>query len=330
VSGRPLVIINPASAGGSTRAAWPGIASDLARHFGPFDCGFTTAQGDGRLLAIKAAAEGRKFLIACGGDGTVSEVANGIIESGKDVELGVLPSGTGGDFRRSIEMPTRPADAALRLKEGHTRRMDVGRVTFINRKGEHESRYFLGVASFGISGEVIERVKRKASNWTAALPGNWLGGKATFARAMLETTLSAAPKSVDIEIDGSTPRRIKVVNFCVANARYFGGGMKIAPDAGLDDGLFDVVEIGDLSALQILANSPKLYTGTHLNLQQVRHGKARSVKAWATNREEPITIEVDGELPGTLPASFEILPSAIRVRCGFASSVQIGSRITVP
>src|SRR5918912_3105929 len=140
----PLVIVNPASAGNSTRESWPAMASDLATHFGAFNCAFTEKAGDGRLLAARAAKEGRRLIIACGGDGTISEVANGILESGCKVELGILPSGTGGDFRRSLNIPARAADAARSLRNGRTREMDVGRATYLNHTGAEETRHFLG------------------------------------------------------------------------------------------------------------------------------------------------------------------------------------------
>ncbi|HEX9917563.1 MAG TPA: acylglycerol kinase family protein, partial [Pyrinomonadaceae bacterium] len=99
-SSLPLVIVNPASAGGATGRAWPRLASDLRAHFGAFNCTFTERAGDAAVIARREARAGRNLIIACGGDGTISEVANGILESGADAELGMLPSGTGGDFRR--------------------------------------------------------------------------------------------------------------------------------------------------------------------------------------------------------------------------------------
>jgi YegS/Rv2252/BmrU family lipid kinase len=315
MTARPLVIVNPASAGGKTNEIWTRIASELVRNFGPFDCCFTDAPGDAQRLAFEAANAGRGLIVACGGDGTISEVANGIITSGIDVELGVLPSGTGGDFRRSLEISSRTAEAARVLKEGKRRRMDVGRVAYIGKSGKEESRYFVGVASFGMSGEIIERVKKEESPWLAALPGRWLGGKAAFARAMLETTLSSAPREVVVTIDQSGGRVVKVVNFCVANAKFFGGGMKVAPNAAIDDGYFDVIEIGDLSSLKIFLNSPRLYAGAHLSMDEVVHQNARTVTAHAFNPSEAIPLEVDGELPGHLPARFEIVPSALSIRC---------------
>src|SRR3989442_2706844 len=124
----PLVIVNPASADGATRTAWPKIASDLRRHFGPFSVAMTEAPGQGRRLAAEAAKQGTKLIIACGGDGTISEVANGILESNKEAELGILPSGTGGDFRRTLRLPAKAAAAARALRDGRTRLIDAGRV----------------------------------------------------------------------------------------------------------------------------------------------------------------------------------------------------------
>src|SRR5687767_9944899 len=121
----PLIIVNPKSAAGSTREKWSGIASDLRSHFGPFSVAFTKGPGDGIDLARRAADSGRQFIIACGGDGTINEIANGILLSGKDIELGVFPSGTGGDFRRSINMPNGAREAARALRNGMTEKIDV-------------------------------------------------------------------------------------------------------------------------------------------------------------------------------------------------------------
>jgi diacylglycerol kinase (ATP) len=313
----PLVIVNPASAGGRTARQWPAQAHALATHFGPFNCAFTSRAGEAAMIAEREARAGsRTFLIACGGDGTVSEVANGILSSGaKQVELGILPSGTGGDFRRTLRIPTSIREAARALRTGKTRTIDVGRVHYINHAGEADSRYFLGVSSCGLSGKVIERVKKEKSAWLPALRTRGLGGKLSFAVATLQTTLASANTDLRIALDNKPERRLRVANFCVANARYFGGGMKIAPDARLNDGQFDIVTIGDLSSLDILANGYRLYTGTHLNIEQVYHAHARRVTIHPAGSGAKVALEIDGELPGHLPATFEILPAALRVRC---------------
>src|SRR5687768_17317358 len=169
----PIVIVNPSSAGGSTGETWPQIASDLRAQFGPFRVLFTKERGDAAALAGGAARDGAKLIIACGGDGTISEVANGILSAGKDVELGILPSGTGGDFRRTLDIPAQSRAAARVLRTGQTRRIDVGRVSFVDHDGGEAMRYFLGVASCGMSTKVIERVKAGAPDWLPVNTPKW-------------------------------------------------------------------------------------------------------------------------------------------------------------
>jgi YegS/Rv2252/BmrU family lipid kinase len=310
----PLVIINPESAGGATRAAWPKIASELAARLGPFTPKFTSEPGQGIELAANAARKGTKLIIACGGDGTISEVANGILSVDSDSELGILPSGTGGDFRKTIGIPTRSADAAKILRTGQTRLIDVGKITFTNDDGEPESRYFLGVASFGMSADVIARVKEGGPDWLPAKGPRWLTGRVTFGAAMLQTAVKTSATRVVVQLDDEPALHMTVANLCVANARYFGGGMKIAPNAKLADGKFDVVSIGDLGAARILTNAPRLYLGAHLSMADVGHALASRVVARAADHQL-VEIEVDGEISGQLPATFQILPRALRVRC---------------
>jgi len=311
----PVVIINPESGGGATRDAWPKIASDLARHVGAFIPVFTTGGGQGVELAAEAARKGAKLIVACGGDGTVSEVANGILSAGTDAELGILPSGTGGDFRRTIGIPTRSSDAARILCDGRTRQIDVGKVIFKSEAGGSESRYFVGVASFGMSAKVIGRVKETGPSWLPVKAPKWLSGRVKFGVAMAETAMKTGATRVVVQLDDDPARHMTVANICIANARYFGGGMKIAPDANLADGKFDVVSIGDLGAARIMANAPRIYLGAHLGMSDVGHVLARKVLARSLDRDEAVQIEIDGELPGFLPATFQIIPRALRIRC---------------
>jgi YegS/Rv2252/BmrU family lipid kinase len=311
----PVVIINPESGGGATRDAWPKIASDLATHFGAFIPVFTSAAGQGIELAVEAARRGVKLIVACGGDGTISEVANGILVAGTDAELGILPSGTGGDFRRTIGIPVRSSDAARILRDGRTRQIDVGKVTFRSEAGEYESRYFVGVASFGMSAEVIGRVKDGGPDWLPARAPKWLSGRVTFGLAMARSSLKTGATRVVVQLDDDPKRHMTVANLCIANARYFGGGMKIAPHAKLGDGKFDVVSIGDLGAARLMANAPRIYLGSHLRMPEVGHVLAKKILARALDKDKHVQIEVDGELPGFLPATFQIIPHALRVRC---------------
>lgn len=307
----PLVIVNPKSAGGSTRDNWAAIASDLRAHFGPYNVAFTKAAGDGQSLARKGAESGRGLIIACGGDGTVNEVANGILESGTNAEFGVMPSGTGGDFRRSLGIPQASRDAARALKNGKTKPVDVGRVTFKNHAGETVSRYFLNVSSFGLAASIIERVKsNKTLEW---VPLGGVRGRASFALSTLQEVVGLDPVTVRVKIDDGEERPLQTVNFCVANARYFGGGMMIAPDAKLDDGRLDLVNIGDIRTAKILLNAYTLYIGSHLDLKEVKSSLVKKIEVSPVGRDE-IHLEIDGELPGRLPAVYEVVPAALRVR----------------
>jgi YegS/Rv2252/BmrU family lipid kinase len=294
-----VVIVNPASAKGSTAEAWPQIASDLRSQFGSFRALFTKRRGDAATLANEAARKGEEFIIACGGDGTISEVANGILSSGKDAELGVLPSGTGGDFRRTLEIPSRSRDAAKILRTGRTVRIDVGRVSYTDAAGSDATCYFVGVASCGMSTKVIERVKTD---------------NVSFASALMKTAMRNEPTRLVIQLDDAHERHLVVSNLCIANARYFGGGMRIAPDAKLTDGKFDIISVGDLSAWKIFTSAPRVYTGSHLSMSEVSHTLARKISVRPAERDAEVLLEVDGELPGRLPATFQIIPQALRLR----------------
>lgn len=308
----PLVVVNPKSAGGATRENWAEMAADFRAHFGPFQVAFTKRQGDGIEIARRAAETGRRFIIACGGDGTVNEVANGILLSGADAEFGVLPNGTGGDFRRTLGMSNNEREAARDLRTGETRRIDVGRVTYTNHQGEPESRYFLNVASFGLSASINERVKAKGLlKW---LPlGDTVRGKTKFALSTLQEIFDLEYKTVRVKIDGQETRTLNTINFCVCNSRFFGGGMKIAPHAAINDGQLDVVNIGDIKTAKIILRGYTLYTGAHLELPEVKSTLAKRIEV-APAGDEEIHLETDGELPGRLPAVFEVVPGALKVR----------------
>lgn len=308
----PLVIVNPKSAGGATEKKWARTASDLRTNFGPFNVEFTRKHGDGIELAERAANDGRSFIIACGGDGTINEVANGILLSGQDVELGVLPAGTGGDFRRTLGMPLSHADAARILRTGETKLMDVGKVTFQDFQDKTVSRFFLNVSSFGLASAIIRRVK--STTLTNLLPLHSVRGRAGFALSTLREVFGLDPLTIRIRIDDAEEKTLNSINFCVANSRYFGGGMKIAPHAKINDGFLNIINIGDIGTAKILFNAYTLYTGTHLDLREVHDHLARKIEVSAADPTQEIRIETDGELPGKLPAAFEVVPKALRIR----------------
>lgn len=308
----PLVIVNPKSASGATRENWAATASDLRTHFGPFNVEFTRSQGDAVNIAERAAKAGRRFVIACGGDGTVNEVANGILRSGEDVELGILPSGTGGDFRRTLELPESDREIAAVLQSGRTKLIDVGKVTFHDHSGERTCRYFLNVSSAGLSADVIKRVKSaKLFDW---LPLESVRGRTNYLVSALQEVLDLEPSLVRVRFDEGDEHTLQTIAFCVANSRYFGGGIKVAPDALIDDGLLDVINFGDIGTARILANALSIYRGKHHGLAEINGKQAKKIEISAADPSHTIHIETDGELPGRLPAIFEIVPNALKVR----------------
>jgi diacylglycerol kinase (ATP) len=303
----PLIIVNPQSAGGLNQVQWASQANIVRRNFGPFECVFTKSPWDAAKISEEQARKGRKLIVAMGGDGTTSEVANGIVQSGVDVELGILPRGTGGDFRRTLSIPSQLDKAARKLKDANSHQIDLGKVLYVNHEGHEELRYFINTASFGMSGEVARRVNRAEMKW--------LGGKVAYASATLRTSLGFSNPDVSIQLNDQNANRLRIAIVCIANGRYFGGGMKIAPEAKLNDGWLDVITIGALPLAELLTKSYRIYTGTHLKLKEVGFAHARKLVATPIDADEQIMIEVDGETPGRLPATFEIVPGALRIRC---------------
>jgi len=234
------------------------------------------------------------LLVVVGGDGSVNEVVNGT--AGRGIELAVLAQGTGKDFARTHGLPTRFDEAVHVAQAGRVRELDLGRVTF-----DDGERYFANVASLGMSGAVAER----ANSMSKAL-----GGKATFFYALTRVFLEWENTEVTVTFDGGE-RRGKMHDVIVANGVWHGGGMMLAPDARPDDGVFDVVLIGDVSKLDFLTTAPKLYSGRHLGHPKVDVLRGARVDVDAS---VPLPLETDGEVLGTTPARFEIVPHAYRVR----------------
>jgi diacylglycerol kinase (ATP) len=302
----PLIIVNPKSGRGMTERRWASCAASFRDHFGPFDCEFTREPGHAVALAETEALEGRELIVALGGDGTVSEVANGILRSGSQTALGLLPGGTGSDFRRTLNIPANFVEAVKHLRNGEVHFMDAGRLTYVDHDGSERNRFFVNTASFGMSGAVATLANRS---------GKFLGGTLTYATATMRTAIGFEAPEILIEIDDQPAKRIKVMIVCVANGPSFGGGMRIAPDAKLNDGVFDVVIAGDIKALKLLISSHRLYSGTHLSMEKMALIRGRKIRALPAHDGEQILLEVDGETPGRLPATIEILPGALRIRC---------------
>jgi diacylglycerol kinase (ATP) len=238
--------------------------------------------------------------VAVGGDGTVNEIANGIAGV-RGVELAVIPRGTGWDFVRTYGIPRKLEDAIAVALNGRPREIDLGRVGYRSWEGGDGEAYFANIASAGMSGAIAQRANRTSKA---------LGGKVSYFWATLAVFAGWQNSELTVEVDGER-RQSHMHDVVVANGRYFGGGMMICPEAEPDDGMFEVLLIGDLTKWDLLTTLPKTYRGKHLP-----HPKAELLRGSNVfvDAPEPLPIELDGEQPGTTPARFEIVPRALRVR----------------
>ena len=245
--------------------------------------------------------EGAELIVAFGGDGTLNEVVNGVLLAGGRAELASVPLGTGMDFVRTHGIPHDFDTAVRAILEGTTRTIDVGRVSYRTWAGEPAERYFDNVSSAGMSGAVAQR----ANSMSKAF-----GGRVTFFYALVRVFFEWNNTEVTVTLDDET-RRGRMHDVIVANGVWHAGAMKLAPDAKPDDGLFDVVLIGDVNKLDFVTTAPKLYRGTHVHHPKVEVLRSRTV---AVDAPEPLPIELDGEQLGTTPARWEVVPRALRVR----------------
>ena len=299
---RVVFLVNPASSNGSTGKRWPELAHRAAQLGLHGETVFSERPGHLIELAEQAARGGAELVVAVGGDGTLNETVNGVLRAGGSAEVATIPLGTGMDFVRTYEIPNRFEDAVRVALSGATRTIDVGRVSYRTWDGHDAERYVANVGSVGMSAAVAQR----ANGMSKAL-----GGKATFFYALVRVFLEWENTLVRVELANGEQREARMHDVIVANGRWHGGAMLLAPEAQPDDGLFDVVLIGDINKRDFVTTAPKIYKGTYL-----AHPKIELLKASAVTVDAPerLPIELDGEQVGTTPARFEIVPAALRVR----------------
>jgi YegS/Rv2252/BmrU family lipid kinase len=253
--------------------------------------------------------DGATLLVVVGGDGTVHEVVSGLLEGGApaEIELAVLPRGTGKDFVRSLRIPSALGAALGVARDGRPRSVDIGRATFRGWDGSTASAYFANFAGAGISGAIARRANRSSKA---------LGGRISFLAATVAVFATWKSARITIEVDGLR-RSDDMFEVLVMNGDYAAGGMWVTPEAEPDDGRLDVLLIGDVTKLDFVRTFPKIYRGKHLSHPKIDllHGQAVQVDAVPA-----VPIVLDGEQPGTTPARFELVPRALRVRVPSSSS----------
>ncbi len=300
------VIYNPAAAAGRVGRDWPNLSRQLTDIIGDVSFVPTEAAGHGIELAERAVRQGATTVFSLGGDGTHSEVVNGIMRAEADVgaiTLGVLPAGTGGDLARILEPPRDPIEAARYATTVESRPIDIGVADFVDADGRPARRYFLNVASFGIGG-LVDTIVNESSKA--------LGGRVAFFVGTVRALLKYRPATVRLWLDGEDVGEHTIQLVAIGNGRYCGGGMFMAPEAELDDGVFDVAIIRDAPLGQRIAFLRRIYSGTHAELSAVDTYRASEIRAELVG-DAPAWIDLDGEAPGFVPATFSIQPGAIRL-----------------
>jgi diacylglycerol kinase (ATP) len=300
---RTLVIVNPHSGGGAGKRRWRALEPRVREALGTADIEHTRGARDAERLAREAVRAGIERVVVAGGDGTLAEVATGLLRAqlGGYAELAVLPLGTGCDFARTLGVSRDPDAALAVLREGKARRIDVGHARYVGRDGVPADSYFLNAASFGVSGLVVELAQH----------ARWFGGTAAFALATVRALLRYRAARVALRVDGELVLDEPIALVAAANGRHFGAGMRIAPDARLDDGWLEVVSVAGTSGLRLVTKLPKLYRGTHVADPVVRARRGRLVEADAAPGAVPL--ELDGEPVGALPVRIELLPGALSI-----------------
>jgi YegS/Rv2252/BmrU family lipid kinase len=307
---KPFLVVNPRSANGATAKHFDSIANAVRSAVGEHAHAFTERPMHAAEVTRKALSEGCDLVIAVGGDGTINEVVNGFfqpLQPGKEPQpvqagaaLGILPRGTGGDLRRTVGLDDDLWRSAQRLKN-EKKAVDVGRVDFVGPDGQPASRYFMNVGEIGVGARVVE---------IANSSSKMLGGKLTFMLASLRALIGWRDVPCKASFDGGPFEELSVTTLAIANGRYFGGGMMVAPEARLEDGLFHIT-IWKGKTFKDFALGAGLYDGTHVKQPGTQIRTARTVRLEPVGQD--VGIEVDGEGIGRLPATFTVLPGALHL-----------------
>ncbi|MCP5057074.1 MAG: diacylglycerol kinase family lipid kinase [bacterium] len=299
---RTLVIVNPASRSGRTRKNFDALEARLRDALGPLEVDWTQAPRDAERLAREGARAGVGRILVAGGDGTASEVITGVLTAdlAEEVQIGLLPLGTGRDLVRGLGLAMEVDEAIEDLAAGHTHQIDAGRLNYVSRAGEPRTTCFINSASIGISGLIVQLVNESSKG---------MGGTVPFLVGTLRALARFHPAPVELELDGVKIYEGDLVLATASNGPFFGGGMRGAPTARFDDGLLDVVVIPGLTKWNLLRKLPHLYAGTHVEVPGVLSFQGRELLVSGAPGIQ--LLEIDGEPLGCAPARFEVLPRAV-------------------
>jgi YegS/Rv2252/BmrU family lipid kinase len=307
---RPLVVVNPHSGGGRAGRTFADLRTVLERRLGEVDVAMTERPGHAIGLTREAVKGGTPLVVAVGGDGTLHEVANGVLDAGASAGVGYVGQGTGGDFRRTLGIEHRLDAYVDAIASGRERRVDAGKLRYRASDGSTRTRWFVNILSAGMGG----LVDRYVSETSKAL-----GGKAAYFLASTRALLACERGRLrcDVSLGGESHQRsVETFMIAICNGRYFGSGMHVAPMAEPDDGRFEVVSMDAPSKLAFATFSRRIYEGKHLTSPGVQHFACDRISIDIENeRARPVfLLDVDGEPLGGLPLEVELVPKAITLR----------------
>lgn len=297
---RRQIIVNPTAGSGKAARSASLLASQVSA-----ELVFTKSKGHAVELAKAACREEVDELWVVGGDGTFSEVTEGLMSRSIEYDcpaLGIIPAGTGGDYRRTFKITESIEHALERFEAKQVRTVDVGLAVYQGDPKKPLARHFLNVCSIGLGGLTDQIVEASPK---------WLGGRTAFFLAASRAAIVHQPVAIELIIDEKLVEIAPFSNVAICLGRYFGGGMKIAPDALPDDGLFDIITI-EGSAMRNLSLAASIYQGSHLSRKGVKHYRGAKIKACSTRTPRPL-LDIDGEQLGSLPLTVSIKPNALRL-----------------
>jgi diacylglycerol kinase (ATP) len=274
-SERAFIVVNPKAQNGRAQKEWPELERIIKEEYhGDFHVEFTSAPLHAIALTRGALKDGYNLVAALGGDGLLNEVLNGFFEAGRSLNpnatLGLLPFATAADFIKTIGIPRDFREAVKCLDSSSTRLCDVGLISCEGIDGGPVTRYFINVAEFGVGADVVDRVNRTTKRF---------GGTVSFTWGILRTIPFYQNKKVTYSIDKAAETEARINNLVIANGIFYGAGLKPAPKAEIDDGLFDISIIGDMKLLESISNLGKLRDGTYLEHPKVASQRGTQVSA---------------------------------------------------
>lgn len=331
----PLLIVNPRSGGGRTGSVFEKMRDPIERRLGPVDVAYTERSRHAVDLAREAALAGREIVVAVGGDGSIHEVVNGLMLAreerakagshgsngspgshgaspppGTKTRLGVIGQGTGGDFCKSLGIEHRLDQYCDAIAGGRTRSIDIGRFTYVSHEGREERAFFVNILSMGLGGLVDQYV---------AEMGRQLGGTAAYffasVRAVFKNEVGVLRCSMSLRGGEVRTEVLPSRLLAICNGRFFGSGMEAAPMARLDDGAFEIIDLGSAPRLKFMLSTSQIYSGKHMKSPDVKHFRCDHIEVSLENKDvaDVFLLDVDGEPLGKLPIKVDLVPNAMDV-----------------